>query len=211
MASKRIDCEFAFVGLGCANCGADGLLGGTEVALAQGSRDVASLVVGDQVLTLEHGVQHLQDIQATDIWRHPGTCPNNVLPSYFPPGAIGNRVPLVLQDETMVALSCPSYAEKTGQPIALIRVADMDGFNGATRFQPDAPARLFVLKFAHEQVISVAGGALVECPSAHGFLALGEPDMGRRVTETDKGYPKLTRDQADVFLSCLEQDLAEKT
>lgn len=92
---KNIKCEFAQSGMGCANCGDDGFVEGTKIMVESGWRNVASLAEGDLVQTFENGLQPIRQIEKTNVWKQPGTCPDNVCPLFVPAGAWQRRRPIV--------------------------------------------------------------------------------------------------------------------
>ena len=206
---KHIKCEFAQSGMACAYCGNDGFVEGTTILVESGWRNVANLGVDDLVRTLENGLQPIRQIEKTNVWKQPGTCPDSVCPLFVPAGALGNEEDMLLQGETMIAIASKSFEAQSGHLYALVQGVDLIDFIGIKRFQPLGPSNLYQLHFDHEELVPVGNGAVASCPSVMSVLNFDTTDHNETVNATTSGYPKLDHDQAKAFLAFLTQELAD--
>lgn len=206
---KTIKCEFAQSGMGCANCGDDGFVEGTKILVETGWRNVASLAVNDLVQTLENGLQPIRQINQSNVWKQPGTCPDVVCPLFVPAGALGNEDDMLLQGETMIAVASKSFEAQNGHLYALVQSVDLIGFIGIERFQPLGPSNLYQLHFDREELIPIGNGAVACCPSVMSMLNFDATDNNETINATTSGFPKLDHDQAKAFLTNLTQELID--
>ena len=140
---------------------AEGLFAGTSVATPAGWRPVETLEEGDAVLTLGGRVRRLTQVRPSRI--EPAFWPATLAPLLAPPGALGNRVPLVLLSGQRVMLATGPAGDHAGGPFALVPAAALDGYRGIVRVPPPAEAVAVTCAFAQAEVILAAGMACLAC------------------------------------------------
>lgn len=171
---------------GCAQCAISGLLPGTLLCGPDGWRDVSLYRAGDWVQSLQGAPVQLRDMTTRTIWMHPGTCPASVCPVQLPPGAVGNQSAMTLLPDVQLLL-VPRGGSRNGLPPAVIRAADLHGFRGIHRVQPQETGLAYLPLFDDWHAIGLGEGAVsVVAPPVLdpvGFIEnfdrtpLGNPDL----------------------------------
>ncbi len=173
-----------------------GMMAGTHVASNLGWRPVEALAAGDMVLTFDHGMQQITDIQrATVCIDAPDTAPA-LWPVVVPIGALGNREELTLLADQGVLVESDAAYDIYGDPFAIVRVAALEGVRGIHRRAPVARIELVVIHFACEQVVYAEGGALIHCP-------LGGDIMDMATDAPQSCYDVLPVQDAAHLVECL--------
>lgn len=150
--------------------GQSGFIAGTHVASNAGWRAVEKLSVGDKVLTFDHGMQSVVDIQ-----REVMTPPENAMnrsqnPILVPMGAMNNRKEMWLMPDQGMLIESESALDAMGDPFAVVPARALKGLRGIRR----APAReklsITTLAFASDEVVYVECGMLAYCPRPRNIL-----------------------------------------
>jgi len=203
-------CEQSQSETGCAQCGINGLVSDTKVLTQVGWRAVEMVRPGDRIQTFENGFQSVLQVDDHLIWHEPVDCPECVCPFHVPKGAIGNNKAMILPSDNKVVLKCNALIPVFGQAHVLVNAQSLVEFAGVRRQDPPPKRRIYQLRFDKEEMVIVQGGAVVSCPTAHQFLDIfagsGEVDYSVEMSR----IPRLSDEQADAVISCIETELAEQ-
>lgn len=151
--------------------GQGGLLNGTLVATDRGWRPVEAIVVGDRLLSFDHGLQAVTELQRERPRSHSGHSGKPLCAVEVPAGALGNEAPLWLMPEQGVLLESDKALEILGDPFAVVPARALTGVNGIRLATPGAGASITTLVFARDEAIYVAGGPVLYCPRPRTVLA----------------------------------------
>lgn len=157
--------------------GQSGLMKGTHVPSNLGWKRVETLKVGDKVLTFDHGMQPIVDIQRETLVMTEGELPDDQLPLKVPAGALYNRRELWLMPEQGMLVESDAANDAMGDPYAVLPARMLSGFRGIERGQPGDRIELTTIAFRGDQVIYVEGGMLAYCPAPKPLV----PSDGRLV------------------------------
>lgn len=150
--------------------GQSGLLTGTHVASNLGWRPVEALTVGDQVLTFDHGMQTVLDIQR-ERFLTPEMAMNSLQrPIHVPSEALQNRRDLWLMPEQGLLVESDEAEDAVGDPYAVISANMLIGFRGISSGVPSETIEVTTLAFAKDEVVYVEGGMLAYCPHPRQLL-----------------------------------------
>ncbi|MFT5341767.1 MAG: hypothetical protein ACI9BH_000980, partial [Paracoccaceae bacterium] len=151
--------------------GQSGFTAGTHVASNLGWRAVDALSVGDKLLTFDHGMQVITDIQRV-VQSSPGRKqPQNQLPILVPQGALNNRRAMWLMPDQGLMVEYENAEDPLGDPFAVIPASALHGFRGIERGDPGERLDVTILAFAQDEVVYVEGGMLAYCPKPHCILS----------------------------------------
>lgn len=154
--------------------GQNGIVAGTHVASNLGWRAVDQLSVGDKVLTFDHGMKTITDIQRETLWSAQHShLPSSVTPVLVPRDALNNRCDLWLMPEQGLLIECDAALDVLGDPFAVVPAEALVGFRGIERHAPTQRLDMTVLSFAGDEVVYVEGGLLAHCPRPRDILLEG--------------------------------------
>lgn len=179
--------------------GQAGLVGGTRVASNLGWRAVDALCVGDSVLTFDHGMQRIADIQRETLWMQDG----GLRPLVIPHGAMYNRAEILLMPDQGLLVESDAAIDALGDPFAVIPARALEGFRGVRKAGPAERLDVTTLSFVLDEVIYVEGGMLAHCPRPRRIMMDADD-------EADVLYDVLDADAARSLVECLidEDNLA---
>lgn len=178
----------------------DGLLPGTLVATNGGWKPVEAIVPGEMLLTFDNGLQPVSRIHRIEI-------PRAMVPAHkaftmvVPMGALGNRRELRLLPCQEVIVESDLAEEDFGEPFVLIQALLLERYKGIHRAPIQGDLTIYMLTFAAEQVIHIAGAALVTARAETDFSPLTVAEVAG--TET---YLRLTLDQLRRIAANLRAD-----
>ncbi len=150
--------------------GQSGFVSGTHVASNLGWRAVGALSVGDKVLTFDHGMQTIVDIQretlsAPEQALSPGQCPVLV-----PRGALNNRRDMWLMPDQGMLVESDAAIDTLGDPFAVVPARALKGLRGIRPVKSVDRLETTTLAFADDEVVYVEGGMLGFCPRPRDIL-----------------------------------------
>lgn len=147
-----------------------GFLSGMHVATAFGWRAVEDLRAGDLVLSFDHGLQPIMDIQReTRLPAESGFRGDQSL-ILVPKGALENGADIWLMPEQGVLVESDTVLDIMDEPFAVLPAQALKGFRGIRSQVPQDPLRITTLAFRDDEVIYVEGGLLGYCPRPRSFL-----------------------------------------
>ena len=189
-----------------------GIVAGTLVATEMGWRPVEALMVGDEVMTFDRGMQRITGMSRARLWNGESECPRAMWPIRVPAGLVGNRRELVLMPEETVVIESDTAEHMYDDPFALIPALALTEMPGVERICPSSEIEVVSISFAEDQVIFVEGSALIFCPTG----AAGEPiGMAALLSEEFNGtescaYQVLSLDDARLLASCIVAEQAAR-
>ncbi|KIC17706.1 Hint domain-containing protein [Leisingera sp. ANG-Vp] len=182
------------------SAGQGGFLAGTHVASNLGWREVEALAVGDKVLTFDHGMQPIVELQRETILPGEGELDPARCPLLVPRDALMNRVPLWLMPDQGVLLESELVEDAQGDPFAVVPACALEGYRGIRRMHPGAQLDLVTPRFAQDQVIYLEAGML-------GFSAAPRNLMCGRVFSEESPYRVLPPEEArGLVLSMMAEE-----
>lgn len=184
--------------LGVQGVGRRGMASGIAVATTAGWQQAGSVVVGQGVLTFDGGLQRVVATRTAPAWAGDGPCPRNLWPVEVPRGALGNREVMQLAADQPILIESDAAEAQGNDPFTLIRARALDGVRGICRVPPAPDEKLITLTFAFEQIVFVAGGAMLHCPAAAPDLLDGAASSAR--------YPILDMEDAVRIAQALSED-----
>lgn len=179
----------------------DGLLPGTLIATDTGWKPVEGVLPGDMVLTFDNGMQRVANV-------HQIVLPRDSLPAHkaytmvVPMGALGNRRDMRLLPCQEVIVESDMAEMDFGEPFVLIQALMLEGYGGIHRAPIEGDLRIHMLTFASEQVIHVAGAALVTARADSDFSPLSAAALAGSFS-----YLRLSLDQLRRIAASLKQDM----
>ncbi|WP_138935119.1 Hint domain-containing protein [Roseovarius arcticus] len=179
--------------------GRRGMGSGIVVATSVGWQKLGDINVGQGVLTFDGGLQRVLSARAVPAWAGPGPCPRNLWPVEVPQGALGNREVMQLAADQPIQIESDAAEAQGDDPFALIRARALDGVRGICRVPPAPDEMLITLTFAMEQIVFVAGGAMMHCPAA-------APDLMDCAASSAR-YPVLDMEDALRIAQALSDDM----
>ncbi|MFW8634150.1 Hint domain-containing protein [Cribrihabitans pelagius] len=180
--------------------GQGGFLEGTLVASSFGWRPVEALAPGDRVLTFDHGMQPVLEVEREVLAldgeaMDPARCPLLV-----PRDALMNRNPMWMMPDQGVLLESELAQDAMGDPFAVVPAAALEGYRGIARMHPGRSLSLAVPRFAQDQVIYLEAGAL-------GFTAAPRNLMCGRAVPEQGLYRLLPPEEArGLVLSLIDEE-----
>ncbi len=127
----------------------------TQIETAEGPRNVTDIKPGDQVWTLNNGLQPVQWVGHTSV---PGT--GAFAPVVFAPGAIGNDAELVVSQQHRILLETAAAELLFGEKQVLVAAKHLCGMKGVA-LRPQADIDYTHLMFDQHQIIR-SNGSLTE-------------------------------------------------
>ena len=150
--------------------GHSGFVSGTHVASNLGWRAVEALSVGDKVLTFDHGMQTIVDIQRETLFAPEHALSPAQCPVLVPEGALNNRRDLWLMPDQGMLVESDAAIDVMGDPFAVVPARALKGFRGIRSVHSTDRLEITTLAFANDEVIYVEGGMLGYCPRPRNFL-----------------------------------------
>ncbi len=176
--------------------GQSGFIGDTHVASNLGWRAVEELSVGDKVLTFDHGMQTITDIQRQSQVAYGHKLPKAQLPLMVPRGALNNRREMWLMPDQGLMVESESTQDSLGDPFAIIPATALQGFRGIERADPGERLDVTILAFAQDEVVYVEGGMLAHCPKPHYILS-------DDIKTSQSLYEVMNSPSAEFLVECL--------
>lgn len=178
--------------------GQSGFISGTHVASNLGWRAVESLRVGDKVLTFDHGMQTITDIQRQSQAWLGRKLPKTHLPLMVPRGALYNRRDMWLMPDQGLLVESESIEDALGDPFAVIPASVLHGFRGIERSDPGERPDVTILAFAQDEAVYVEGGMLAHCPKPRCILR-------DDINTSQSIYDVLNISSAEYLIECLSR------
>ncbi|MFK7754538.1 MAG: Hint domain-containing protein [Sedimentitalea sp.] len=150
--------------------GYSGFLNGTHVASNLGWRRVETLSVGDSVLTFDHGMKRIVDIQHEVYLAPEHILPKDQQPIRFCQGAFNTRADVWMMPDQGILVECDTAADAVGDPFAVIPAGMMVGLPGVVDCTPLDHLDVITLAFEEDEVVYVDGGLLAYCPRPRRIL-----------------------------------------
>ncbi|KIC37148.1 Hint domain-containing protein [Leisingera sp. ANG-M7] len=180
--------------------GQGGFLAGTHVASNLGWRPVEALTPGDKVLTFDHGMQTVVELQREIMIPAEGDLDPARCPLFVPRDALMNRVPMWLMPDQGVLLESELVEDAQGDPFAIVPACTLEGYRGIRRMHPGAQLELVMPRFAEDQVIYLEAGML-------GYAAAPANLMCGRVFAEQGAYRVLDPNEArGLVLAMMAED-----
>jgi len=191
--------EFSGATDGLLITGQSGFVSGTHMASNLGWRMVEALSVGDKVLTFDHGMQTIFDIQRETL-----IAPEHVLssaqgPVLVPNGSLNNRKDMWLMPDQGMLVESDVASDAVGDPFAVVPARCLKGLRGIRSAPPVDQLFITTLAFASDEVVYVEGGLLAYCPRPRSILT-ESPSSGTGL------YTVLDRRAARYLVECLIDD-----
>ena len=177
--------------------GQAGFVGGMRVATSLGWRAAEALSVGDRVLTFDHGLQPVLDIQREVLAMPEGRLPEHHMPILIPEGALDNDDPIRVMPDQGLLVESNTVQDILDDPFAVIPARAMAGLRGIAPALPPDPVIISTIAFAEDEVVYVEGGLLAHCPRPRNILADGGDGGAYRVLA-----PRVAR----YLVACLIED-----
>ncbi|WP_175570508.1 Hint domain-containing protein [Vannielia litorea] len=189
-----------------------GIVAGTLVATSMGWRPVEALMVGDEVMTFDGGMQRITGMSRARLWTGEAECPRPMWPIRVPAGVMGNRRDLALMPEETVVIESDAAEDMFDDPFALIPALALIDMPGVERIRPAREVEVVSISFAEDQVIFVEGSALIFCPTGAAGAPIG---MAAVLSEEFNGtassaYQVLSLDDARLLASCMVAEQAAR-
>lgn len=179
--------------------GQAGFLKGTHVASNLGWRAVETLSVGDKVLTFDHAMQPIVDIQRETLIQPEGSVIGSRRPVLVPRDALFNRRELWLMPDQGILVECEAAQDAMGDPFAVVPARILNGLRGITLGVPGEEIEVTTIGFAHDEVVYVEGGMLAHCPHPQPVFCEDEhPKAGL--------YDVLSGPAAQFLVNCIIDD-----
>jgi len=144
--------------------GQAGFVAGTHVASNLGWRAVEALSVGDKVLTFDHGMQTIVDIQRETLFAPENTLPPAQCPILVPRGAMNNRKEMRLMPDQGMLVESDAAIDALGDPFAVVPARVLKGLKKIRSAPPVDRLDITTLAFANDEVVYIEGGMLAHCP-----------------------------------------------
>ncbi|MFT7594430.1 MAG: hypothetical protein ACI8R4_001751 [Paracoccaceae bacterium] len=176
--------------------GQAGFVAGTHVASNLGWRAVEALSLGDKVLTFDHGMQTIVDIQSETLFAPENALPLAQCPVLVPQGAMNNRKDMWLMPDQGMLVESDAAIDALGDPFAVVPARVLKGLKGIQSTTPVDRLDVTTLAFANDEVIYVEGGMLAYCPRPRCILT-------ETLTTEDSLYDVLDTRRARFLVDCL--------
>lgn len=149
--------------------GIAGITSGTPVMTDSGWLDVAQVVEGDLIMTLEKGPQRVTSVRRRTFGANLHTFwPNGLV--YVPDNALGPAEAYYLLPGQEVMLDPSLASAMFDDPAMLVPAAALEGIRGITRVMPIDLIEVLELRFAGEVTIECQGGTWLRCPGVSARL-----------------------------------------
>ncbi|MEY8840691.1 Hint domain-containing protein, partial [Cribrihabitans sp. XS_ASV171] len=112
----------------------------------------------EKVLTFDHAMQTVTDIQRERFVFPDHALPDDRLPVHVPEGALFNRRDLWLMPEQGMLIECEAVHDAVGDPYAVIPARLLCGLRGIQTGRPANAVEVVTLAFAQDEVVYVEGG-----------------------------------------------------
>ena len=179
--------------------GQTGFVAGTHVASNLGWRRVETLRAGDVVLTFDHGMQTVRDIQHDVLYRRGSLLPLAQKPILLPKGALNNRQELWLMPDQGLLVESEIAGDILGDPFVVVPARALTGFRSITAAKPDDELPIVVLGFDTDEAVYVEGGLLAYCPYPRDIL-------NDATVDSAQSYKLLPLKAARHLVRCLIDD-----
>lgn len=179
--------------------GQAGFICGTHVASNLGWRAVETLGVGDKVLTFDHGMQTVLDIQRETLIAPAHALAAEHSPVLVPQGALNNRADMWLMPDQGMLVESDVAIDALGDPFAVVPARALKGLRGIGSVSRSDRLDITTLAFAHDEVVYVEGGMLAFCPRPRCILT-DLPQSGADL------YDVLDMRAARFLVGCLIDD-----
>lgn len=176
--------------------GQSGFFGDTCVASNLGWRAVDALSVGDMVLTFDHGMQMIVDLQRETLLAPEHMLPSARNPIMVPEGAMNNRKDMWLMPEQGMLVESDAATDVLGDPFAVVPARALKGLRGIRSVAAGDRLDITTLAFAQDEVVYIEGGMLAFCPRPRCIFT--EATQG-----TDGLYDVLDYREARFLAECL--------
>lgn len=150
--------------------GQSGFVVGTHVASNIGWRAVEKLSVGNKVLTFDHGMQAVVDIQRETLLAPENAITRAKTPVLVPEGAMNNRKEMWLMPDQGMLIESESALDPMGDPFAVVPARSLKGLRGIKSAPSVDKIIVTMLAFANDEVVYVEGGMLAYCPRPRSIL-----------------------------------------
>lgn len=152
-----------------------GFLSGTHVASNLGWRPIEALCEGDMMLTFDHGMQPIIEMQREVVHVEEGVLDPLRCPLYIPRDALNNRVPMSLMPDQGVLLESDLIEDPQGDPFAVVPACTLEGYRGISRMHTGEKLELIRPRFARDEVVYLEAGLLAFCSAPGDLLNMGAP------------------------------------
>jgi len=150
--------------------GQSGFVDDTHVASNLGWRAVGQLSVGDKVLTFDHGMQTIVDIQRETLFAPEHALSPAQCPVLVPEGAMNNRTEMWLMPDQGMLVESDAAIDPLGDPFAVVPARALKGLRGIGSVKSMDRLDVTTLAFANDEVVYVEGGMLAHCPRPRNIL-----------------------------------------
>ncbi len=152
---------------------ASGLMAGTRVATPLGWRDIATIEVGDEVLTFDGGLQRVTAVNYCqyDTSGDLGDC--GKWPIHVPANTLGDHDEMVILPGQPVMIETDLAEALFGDPFAIVPAHSLVGYGGIDRVPPAPLTHVVSLAFDGDEVVFANRGGLLVCPSSSDLLDAG--------------------------------------
>ena len=151
--------------------GQNGFVAGTRVAGSPGWQAVEKLDEGDLVLTFDHGMQPIVDIQRETLVMPNSTLPGAQHPVLVPSGTINNQREIWLMPEQGLLVESDVAVDAMGDPFSVVPSRALLGFRGVRTAVPGETLEVTTLAFEQDEVIYAESGLLMYCPRPRQILS----------------------------------------
>lgn len=148
-----------------------GFVSGTRVASNLGWGAVDDLNIGDKVLTFDHGMQSIVDIQREALVAPDEVVPNGHRPILVPDGALINRKDIWLAPDQGILVESDAVTDALGDPFAVVPSRALEGLKGIRSASLVDRLDVITLTFEQDEVIYMEGGMLAHCPRPRFLLS----------------------------------------
>ncbi len=205
------NCEISGAMDGLLHVGQAGFVAGTHVISNLGWRAVEDLSVGDKVLTFDHGMQVITEIQHEPMFALGNRQAFGQCPVLVPKGAMNNRCEIWLMPGQGMLVESDAALDAMGDPFAVVPARALKGLRGICAAKPDNRPAVTTLAFANDEVIYVEGGMLAHCPRprclvtedpavAFELYNVLAPHAARKLVEC-----MIDKDDVSAFVCCHEE------
>lgn len=178
-----------------------GIFENTMIATDLGWRPIGSVVVGDKVLTFDHGLKVVKAVHRNALWTGGNRLPRKFQPVEVPAGALGNTHTMHLLPNQLVMVESDSAEDCFGDPFALVPAAALDGLAGIHRVPMQDAGDVISLQFEQDEVVFAMCGGLFFCNSGGDIFQ----DLFRAPQESD--YTTLGLEDAKSLVLMIKDEV----
>lgn len=178
-----------------------GMVENTKVATNMGWRAVEAILVGDQVLTFDSGLQVVKAVLRTPLWSGESPMPQRFWPIEVPAGALGNSEVMHLLPRQGVVVESDAAEACFGDPFALIPAAALVGLRGIERAPMPNTGDVISLQFEEDAAVFAKSGALFFCNAARDLVT----DLFEDAPESD--YEMLCLEDAKALTGMIAAEI----